>query len=908
MTGVTLPNRRLGTRDVVVRGLAGVLVLALLLSVVARVGNSADAPVVASNPTSPSQRLQFETDVVPILRAYCWKCHGGEGRVGSLDTRTLPLLLAGGKSGAAIVRGAAEKSLLFQKLASRQMPPGNELKPTDAHLATIRSWLDAGALATYDGGPLTPAEAPPIEVKDREWWAFRKPVRPHVPTPLSPLTKGEKEGGDRLRTPIDAFVLRRLEEKGLSFSADADPLALVRRVSFDLIGLPPSPREVDAFLNDQSPDAYERLVEQLLASPHYGERWGRHWLDAAGYVDTIGSDNDAAIIEERERIWKYRDYVIRSFNHDKPFDQFLVEQLAGDELVDWRNAAEFKPEIKELLIATGFLRQAADVTYAPELNTADIRHQVLFDTVQIVASNVLGLTLHCAQCHSHKFDPIAQADYYRLAAFFAPAYDAQNWKHSKERFLVDVSAREKQAIDSHNAEIERQVSELTKQVAAAREPFERKLFEMKLVTIPETVRADTKAALETAADKRTKVQKYLAEKLGPLLKVTPAEVDQALDDAARQKTSGLNKRISELSGTKRSYDKIQAVWDLGPPPRTYLYRRGDYQTPGTELRPGVPSVLDDPQQPFVLPGGSLENPTSGHRTVLARWLTRPDHPLTARVFVNRVWQQYFGRGIVATPDNFGISGAKPSHPELLDWLATEFTASGWSIKRLHRQIVTSSTYRQSSREPNDSRGSVIDPDNLLLWRMPLRRLESEIVRDSILAVSDALDRSQYGPPIPLKSNPDGSVEINPAKLPTPTGQDRRSLYLLCRRNYQPTELSVFDQPNVAHNCTRRASTAVVLQSLAMLNSPFVFAHAERFAERVKQAAGTDQERRIETAFRFALCRSPNADEVSGSCELLAKHVPRYQEQQKLTPERAADAALQELCQMLLNTNEFLYVP
>ncbi|MBI1918716.1 MAG: PSD1 domain-containing protein [Planctomycetes bacterium] len=859
-------------------------------------------------PAGVAKRVHFEADVVPILRAYCWKCHGGEGRAAGLDMRSLPLLLAGGKSGPAVNRGSADKSLLYRKLASGQMPPGNGLKPTKAHLATLRTWLDTGAAAKYEGGPLTKREAPPLKPKDRNWWAFRKPISPRVPSVRSQ---------DRVRTPIDAFLLRRLEEKGLSFSPDADRLMLVRRVYHDLIGLPPSPQEVDAFLNDSSPDAYEKLIERLLASPHYGERWGRHWLDAAGYVDTIATDNDAAIITEREGIWKYRDYVIRSYNQDNPFDRFLLEQLAGDELVDWRNAAAFTPEIKELLTATGFLRQASDVTYAAELNTSDIRHQVLFDTVQIVTSNLLGLTVHCAQCHSHKFDPISQADYYRLAAFFAPAYDPQNWKHSNERVLFDVSAHDKQAIDANNAEVDRQVAELRKQIAALRHPLERKLFEAKLATLPDSIRVDTKNALEMPAERRNVVQKYLAEKLGPLLKVTPAEVDRVLDEAVRRKITALNKRVVALTATKHPYDKIQALWDLGPPPRTFLYRRGDYQMPGAEVRPGVPAVLDDPAQPFALPVPSRGSPTNGYRAALARWLTRPEHPLTARVFVNRVWQHYFGQGMVATPDNFGASGASPSHPELLDWLATEFAGKGWSIKHLHRLIVSSTAYRQSSvvrphttdsgkRLPDDPES--VDPDNRLLWRMPLRRLESEIVRDSILAVSGVLDRTQGGPPVPLKPNPDGSVEIDIAKLPTPTSQFRRSLYLFNRRNYQLTELGVFDQPVVAHNCTRRTSTAVVLQSLTMLNSPFVFSQAERLAQRVKQAAGADPERRIETAFRLSLCRWPGKEEVSASRALLTRQARRYQQQKKAMPLQAADAALVNLCQMLLNTNEFLYIP
>ena len=869
----------------------------------------AGLPLAAAEPaSSPADKtLRFESDVVPILRAYCWKCHGCEGRAADLDMRSLPLLMAGGKSGPAIEPGSAAQSRLIAKLEAGSMPPRGELKPTAEHLATLRAWLDHGAAADYQGGLLSPEEAPTITADDRQWWAFRKPVRGSLP---------EVHHRERLSSPIDAFLVSQLEQRGLAYSPEASPTVLVRRVHLDLIGLPPEPAEVQAFLADLSPDAYERLVDRLLASPHFGERWGRHWLDAAGYVDTIGTDNDATIIEERERIWKYRDYVVRSLNADKPLDRFLLEQIAGDELADWRSAEELTPEIEEQLVATGFLRQAADVTYAPELNTADIRHQVLFDTVQIFSSNVLGLSLHCAQCHTHKFDPLGHADYYRLAAIFAPAYDPQRWKHSKERFLADVSPRQQKEIDEHNAAVDRQVAALQQEVAAAREPFRLKLFEAKLATLPEAVRADTKAALETPAEKRSDVQKYLVEKLGPVVNVTPAEIDQALDEAARQKAAELNGRISALAGTKRSYDKIQALWDLNAPPPTYLYRRGDYQTPGPAVSPGVPAVLDDPDDPFILPTPEAGAPTSGYRTALARWVTRADHPLTARVFVNRAWQQLFGRGIVSTPDNFGLSGAEPTHPELLDWLAVEFVApaggqTGWNTKRLLRRMLESSAYRQASAAPAggaSAHSESIDPDNTLLWRMPLRRLESEIVRDSILAVSGALDPAAGGPPVPLKANPDGSVIIDLARQATPTSQFRRSLYVFSRRNYHLSELNVFDQPAVSHNCTRRLPTAVVLQSLSLLNSPFIAEQAERFAARVQHEAGDDESRQIAAAFQHALGRLPTNDERTAAEELLAKQKMRHRAQAGHDEVAASAAALKNLCHMLLNANEFLYAP
>ncbi len=862
------------------------------------------ASAFAAEPAAENGLPQFESDVVPILRAYCWKCHGGEGYAAKLDLRTLPLLLAGGQHGAAIERGSAERSRLYQRVSAGEMPPGKELKPTAAHLETLRLWLDAGSPAAYEGGSLTTDEAPPITDTDREWWSFRPPVRPVLPT---------VQAADRVATPVDAFLLARLEQRGLTLSAEAERRTLARRLYLDLIGLPPSPAEVEAYVADQRPGAHERLVEHLLASPHYGERWGRHWLDAAGYVDTIGSDNDANIMEERERIWLYRDYVVRAFNQDKPFDQFLLEQLAGDELADWRTAETLTPAMTEHLIATGFLRQAADVTYAPELNTSDIRHQVLFDTVQIVAGNVLGLTLHCAQCHTHKFDPLTQADYYRFAALLAPAYDPQHWKHSKERHLFDVSPPEQARIDARNADLERQMAELQQQVVAARRPFEERLSDAKYALIPAPLQADLRNSLAAAAEKRSELQKYLVDKLGPLVTVSAQEVDQALDEPTRQQLETWAAELAACRAGQRSYQKIQALWEWGQPPRTYLYRRGDHHLPGASVKPGVPVVLDDPARPFTLPAATEVAGSSGYRLALARWLTRPEHPLTARVYVNRVWQHYFGRGIVATPDNFGISGAAPTHPELLDWLARDFVEHGWSIKRLHRLIANSSTYRQAAAVPAAvyERGAAVDPDNELLWRMPLRRLEAEIIRDSMLSVSGWLRTTQGGPPLPLKPNADGSVELDRAKLVRPSDADRRSLYVFSRRNYQLTELNVFDQPLVSHNCTRRVHTAVVLQALALLNGPFAFQQAERVAERV--AAHTleaDESARITQAFQFVLCRPPTAEELTLSREFLAAQTARQggREGDPRVEESSASAALVNLCQMLLNTNEFLYVP
>jgi hypothetical protein len=370
--------------------------------------------------------------------------------------------------------------------------------------------------------------------------------------------------------------------------------------------------------------------------------------------------------------------------------------------------------------------------------------------------------------------------------------------------------------------------------------------------------------------------------------------------------------MSELSHSKATYGVIQAFWDVGPPPPSYIHRRGNYQTPGAAIRPGVFAVLDDPANPFELPQPAAGSAVNGYRTALARWLARPDHPLTARVVVNRVWQQYFGKGIVATPENFGASGVSPTHPELLDWLAAEFVRCNWSFKQLHRLILTSSAYRQASHVPEGKYASgadprIVDAENLLLWHMPLRRLDSELVRDRVLASSGDLKRTLGGPPVPVKPLPDGRVEIDVEKLKVPDDQFRRSLYVFARRNYQLTEMSVFDQPKISHNCTRRVSSAVVLQSLTMLNGSFLLEQAARLAERVKQNSKPGEEACAMAAFRITLGRDATSEELNASLKLLADQKSRYELDEKLTSEQAAEGALTDLCQMLLNSNEFLYV-
>lgn len=841
------------------------------------------APAAAQSPLIGKAPV-FEKDVLPILTANCLKCHGAEARKSGLDLRTPAAMLKGGDNGPVLVKGKADKSPLYELTANKTMPPEKAPKLTEAQLDTLRRWIEAGA-------PTEKPETDKVELvseKDRQFWSFRPPVRPAVPT---------VKNRNRVRTPIDAFILEKLEAKGLTLSPDADRQTLLRRVFFDLTGLPPSPDEVEAFLADMRADAYERLVDRLLASPHHGERWGRHWLDAAGYSDSVGGDNDPGQLFVREGMWRYRDYVVRALNADMPYNRFLLEQIAGDEMEDWRSAATLTPQMKEHLIATGFLRVAVDHTTEMELNRPFERYQLLHDTIENVTSNLLGLTVACARCHDHKFDPIPQADYYRLMAVLKPSMNPEAWVQPQNHHLFDVSPKEKDAIDKHNADIDRRVAELKRQINEIRAPIEKKLGEAKLATLPEPIRADVRAALAVEAGKRTEVQKYLADKLGLIVSVARQAVTAALPTAERTRHDDLERQVGDWLLKKQFYNKIQANWEKGTIPITHILRRGNHLTPGAEVEPGYFMVLTNAKDPTAIPAPSVATTSSGRRTAWAKWLTRPDHPLTARVFVNRVWQRYFGEGIVATSDNFGRLGSRPTHPELLDWLATEFVRTGWSMKSLHRLVVLSSVYRQSSTQSADAdRTEAVDPGNQLLWRMRLRRLESEVIRDSVLAVSGALDPTPGGPPVTIEPKADGMVV-------TAAGQskNRRSIYLFARRNYNLTMLGVFDQPVMATNCTRRVASAVPLQSLTLLNDAVMLEQADHFARRVAALAGPSRDKRIETAFLLAVSRLPTAAEMAAAKTLLTKVAPHYSD-----PD-ADLKALARLCHMLMCTNEFLYV-
>ncbi|MDA1055048.1 MAG: DUF1549 and DUF1553 domain-containing protein [Planctomycetota bacterium] len=713
---------------------------------------------------------------------------------------------------------------------------------------------------------------------DETHWAFRRLARPAVP---------HSSGMDLARTSIDSFVVAKLAEQGLTISPDADRVTLVRRVYLDLIGLPPTPEEVDTLVADTAPDAHDRLIARLIASPRFGERWGRHWLDAVGYADTVGFDIDANNIITTAGKWRYRDYVIRAFNRDLPYDEFLRQQIAGDEMIDWRNAERFTDEIKEHLIATGFLRTAQDYTHEPESNIPLNMYAVLHDTIEIVGTSLLGITLQCSRCHDHKFDPLLQQDYYRLMACLTPAYNPENWRpvyawkpEIKDRGLPDISPAELATARRHNEQLDGEIGKFQSQIAE--------------------IRARRKEAL--AADKGA----------GPEIK--DEEVTAALTTEEKQRIDDLNNQVARQESHKRRWGTIQALYDTGEPPQTRLLERGDYLSPGDVVQPGFIQVLSRTDAASIFSADGLPDHASGRRTALANWLTDQKSPasaLPARVIVNRIWQHLFGQGLVPTSENFGVNGQPPTHPELLEHLSSELIAHDWSLKWLIGEIVRSSIYRQaSSTVANINPRSTttdpqsIDPTNQLLWHMPFRRLDAEVIRDCILAISGNLNREMGGPPVHLNARPDGLVVIDEGKLRTPADKYRRSVYLLFRRSHNLSLLNTFDQPLIATTCARRSPAAVVSQSLAMMNDAFVLEQAEHFAARVATLASATDEQ-VETAFRLALSRPPNAREQQWCSELLSRQADIFR-REDATDEVASRQALIQLCHTLLNTSEFLY--
>ena len=849
--------------------------------------------------------------MVTILQVKCLSCHGRRMQEGGLDMRTRASLLKGGKSGAAIVPDKPEQSLLIQRIVAEEMPPPElqarrSIRPvTSSELEKLRQWVEAGAPAVEEEVPEVEAEPDPlVSDEDRRFWSFNPPRPPSLP---------KVRHQAQLRTAVDAFLLEKLETVGLVFSDEADRLVLMRRAYFDLIGLPPEPEEIEDYLADHHPDAYDRMLDRLLSSPRYGERWARYWLDAAGYSDSEGKVSADAI---RPYAYRYRDYVIRSFNQDKPYDRFLVEQIAGDELFDYRSSRELSAGEFDSLVATGFLRMAPDGTYSTSQNFIPQQLDVVADELQVLSSTVMGPTMACARCHDHKYDPIPQRDYYRLSAILRSAYDPYDWlspsympvgpeskwEDSDTRFLPFFSEKERREVEEHNTPILEEIERLERSLESKAWPLQEKLLVERLEHLPEGLQKDAREAFATPVEKRSSTQEYLVEKL----KVEQEELRERFEDFTKEA-----KKVEEaVKGAKtklRIHPKIRPsmTWGGRATP-VHLLRRGDYLNPGPVVRPGVPSVLRKGISPFEVVQPRWTTNTSGRRLALARWLVQPNHPLTARVMVNRIWNHHFGKGLVETIGNFGRLGAKPSHPELLDWLATEFVRQGWRIKSMHKLIMTSTAYRQSSRLKREPHA--LDAKNILLSRFPSRRLDADAIRDSVLKVAGRLDTTPFGRPDQVQVESDGEVVGKGSQAGF-----RRSIYLLQRRSTPSTFLEAFDMPQLNPNCLERAHSTVSSQALEMMNSDLVRESSRYMAGRLIDEVGRDVEKQVERAYLTALCRPPASEEreIAGQTLRELDREWRQHLEKEVPPEPTATKAqwlaLANLCHTLLNSAEFLYI-
>jgi hypothetical protein len=853
----------------------------------------------------PVKTPAFNADVRPILKAYCTECHGEADKPkGGLDLRLKRFAVKGGVSGPAVVEGKPDESVLLVRVKSGEMPPGKK-KLSAAEFDTLKRWIAGGATVEAPE-PETLATGFAITDDDRRWWAFQSVRRPKVP-----VNREEPSAN-----PVDAFLQVKLREKKLNPNPEADRWTLIRRLSFDLTGLPPSPEEVEAFVSDKSPDAFGKLVEKLLASPHYGERWGRHWLDVAGYADSEGGSPQDP---ERTNAWKYRDYVIRAFNADKPFDRFIREQLAGDELVK-PPFAELKGDDLDALIATGFLRTAPDGSGAPGADQKLARNAVLTDTVKITASAFLGLTVGCAECHNHRYDPIPQSDFYRLRAAFDPGYDLTNWKPPAARQVsLYTDADKKKA-----AEVEAEAAKIDKERVKKQDEFIAATFEKELAKLPMETRGDARTARDTPDAKRTPAQKKLMQE-NPSLNVSAGSL-YLYDAKAAAELKKMTDAAAEVRKKKPVEEFVRALTEQGGKiPQTFLFHRGDPDQPKGAVAPGGLAVLDN-GLPLKVPDKPLPDGTSGRRLALANWLTDPRHPLTARVLVNRVWMHHFGRGLVGTPGDFGRLGEAPTHPELLHWLASEFVANGWSVKKLHRLIVTSAAYRQSSAR--DPKADAIDPDNRLLGRFPLRRLDAESVRDAILATAGKLNLKAFGPPVPVMEDDAGLIVIGKANRDgamyklgdesVPAGEEsRRSVYIQVRRSKPLGVLAAFDGATAEPNCEARTSSTGAPQALMLLNGEFAVAQAEAFAGRVTKEAGSEPKGQVARAWKLAYLREPTENELAGALAFLRTSADAFRAVPPPAPPKSGAKmpdpptpearALAAFCQALLSSNRFLYV-
>ncbi len=998
-------------------------------------------------------------DVLPLVRLKCVKCHGPGKSEGGLNLSTPAWLSKGGDSGAAVRGGKPDESLLWQRVAADEMPPDDPLKAEEREL--LATWIKAGA-------PGLPAEGSTHPSGDH--WAFVPLKAPQAP---------QVQAANRVRNDVDRFVLAELERNGLTYRAEADRATLIRRVAFNLTGLPPTPEEIAAYQNDNAADAYERMVDRYLASPRYGERWGKYWLDAAGYADSNGYFNADS---DRPLAYRYRDYVVRAFNADKPFDRFVIEQLAGDELAGFKPGEATTSEVISLLEATHFLRNGQDGTGESDGNdneqTID-RYSALDSCLQIVSSSLLGLTVQCAKCHDHKFEPLSQRDYYQWQSVFYPAFNVKDWKKPNERVVQATLPGELETWKAHEAEIDQRAAKLRDEFATwakENQPRGAELFRDEFAaggplladawsntapgdeqpagqpainldseTRPATIARDGSLFVLESGDAGDRVMStrqtfnwtpqaegawiqvtfdlvdvkvgdgkvseriayYLAVRdyndtregetgnvllegkpegggvglyldypgndhkddgtlgeavyrgghsygvritrvadgkcrLDHLYDGVPDGKSAVLDQAAlgsggfgfglccgrsfivdnvviRESQTGdlaadaqlqaetskrrekLEASIKQLDG-ERKPEPGRIAWmtdRTAIAPEVHLLERGSHSSPGEAVEPAPLAALSDPNAEWQIAKPESGAETTGRRLAWAQWVTDADArpgALLARVQMNRIWQQHFGAGIVATCENLGVSGAAPSHPELLEYLAAEFVRSGWSIKHIHRVILGSAACRQASTY--DEGANEIDPDNRLLWRWTVRRLDAEAVRDAILATAGQLDESMGGPYVPTSRDGLGEVVVNAGAA----GANRRSMYLQQRRSQTLSLLGVFDSPSLVVNCVQRPVSTIPLQSLSLLNSPFLREQAEHFSARLEGEVGDETCERIDRSFLLAYGRTPTDAEREAAGEFIDEQRQTYGQDVKRD-----ELAWTDYCQMLLASSGFLYV-
>src|SRR5215813_6712317 len=842
----------------------------------------------AQNAQSPDK------EVFSILNQKCIQCHGEAVQMAGLDLRTLETMLKGGEKGPAIIPGNAEASLLYRRVAGLdkpRMPMAPLPSLAQQEIAALKSWIDRISSATVREGVIARPEPtrmprPPsqdykekaITAEDRSWWSFRKPERRPIPNVTDARWKAN---------PIDAFIKKSLDQKGLQPGPRADRNTLIRRAYLDLTGLLPGPRDVDAFVNDPAPRAYEKLIERLLDSPHYGERWGRFWLDVARYADSSGYEHDFDIANA----WRYRDYVIKSFNDDKPYNRF----------------------------------------------------EYLDDTIRTTFQGFMGISVNCARCHDHKFDPISRMDYYRTMAMLYGNVEYDHKLAPPEKVIEYEKA---------NKEVEDQIRPLMRRVFEIEAPYRKASFEKRLAKFPEEIQV----AVRTPEEKRTPGQKLLAAQIVSLDVDPDAAVNQNVSALYSRQRIKVNDADQVVRG--KLLDQVEGLLKRMPAPLPVAegVRDGDYRLapdgagdeplPGKGNRfnygveccflpqPGRPyqpppvyfaangiDVAED-QKSFVVEPGYLQalvngspptshppktGDSSGRRRALAEWIASPDNPLTARAMVNRIWHWHFGRGIVATPSNFGKMGAKPSHPELLDWLATEFIRQGWSVKQIHRLIMNSETYKMSSGF-SQAANLEKDPANIYLWRFPLRRLEAEAIRDVILSASGRINLQAGGQPffpaIP-KSVRESYLQGKWVMTAEEPSTWRRSVYAYWKRGLKYPMFEVHDQPDPNVTCEMRNTTTVPTQALTLLNNEFVLVQARHLAERVAREAGSDPARQILVLYRIALSREPSRKEMGQNLDFLLKQ--REYHAAKASGSNYTLSALTDLSHVMLNANEFVYI-